>query len=175
MTTTRAVTVRVPAVIPGGEEQGYLTAPLRALAQFYAAFNGRDLEAMSRNWELSDEVAMDNPLGGIKRGWDEIRAVYERLFNGPARVTVEFYDYSLHETPEMFYVVGRERGRFERGEERVELAIRTGRVFRKRNGQWRQVHHHGSIDDPALLKRYQDAVPGRRQSPLSTHLDPETP
>lgn len=160
MTTTRAVTVQVPAAINGGEQQTYLTPALRALAQFYAAFNGRDLDAMSRNWEQSDEIAMDNPLGGIKRGWNEIRGVYERLFNGPARVYVEFHDYSLHETPEMFYVVGRERGQFELGAERIELAIRTSRIFRKRSGSWRQVHHHGSIDAPALLERYQTAVFG---------------
>lgn len=160
MTAAQASIIQVPAVITGGETPSYLTQPLRALVQFYAAFNGRDLEAMARNWESSHEAAMDNPLGGIKRGWNEIRTVYERLFNGPARVYVEFYDYSLHETPEMFYVVGRERGRFERGTESVDLAIRTSRVFRKRDGTWRQVHHHGSIDNPALLKRYQDVVLG---------------
>ena len=26
------------------------------------------------------------------------------------------------------------------------------------DGQWLQVHHHGSIDDPTLLARYQTAV-----------------
>jgi len=161
MTTVRAITVRVPAVITGSEEQGYLTAPLRALTQFYAAFNGRDLEAMARNWEQSDEIAMANPLGGIRRGWDEVRSVYERLFNGPARVYVEFYDYSLHETSETFHVIGRERGRFALGDEKIPLAIRTSRIFRKRDGIWRQVHHHGSIDEPTLLTRYQTAVLGR--------------
>ncbi len=160
MTTMQAAIVKVPAVITGGETQTYLTPPLQALVQFYAAFNGRDLEAMARNWEPSDEVAMDNPLGGIKRGWNEIRSIYERLFNGPARAYVEFYDYSLHETSEMFYVVGRERGQFALGDEEIPLAIRTSRIFRKRDGQWRQAHHHGSIDDPALLERYQRAVLG---------------
>lgn len=30
--------------------------------------------------------------------------------------------------------------------------------FRLLDGQWRQVHHHGSIDDPALWAAYQQAV-----------------
>lgn len=60
--------------------------PERALSDFYRAFNDRDLGAMAENWSQSDEASMDNPLGGIKRGWEEIRAVYERLFGGPARV-----------------------------------------------------------------------------------------
>jgi len=32
----------------------------------------------------SDEIAMDNPLGGIKCYWSEIQPVDERIFNGPA-------------------------------------------------------------------------------------------
>lgn len=48
---------------------------------------------------------------------------------------------------------GRERGEFIRGGLTVPLAIRTTRVFRYFGGElgWRQVHHHGAIDDPAAL------------------------
>lgn len=41
---------------------------------------------------------------------------------------------------------------------RIELAIRTTCIYRKENGRWLQIHHHGSIEDPVLLARYQDAV-----------------
>jgi ketosteroid isomerase-like protein len=144
--------------ITGQEDKKTLRAPLRALAEFYDAFNSRDMEKMSKNWAQTDETAMDNPVGGIKRGWEEIRAVYERIFNSPAEVHVEFYDYTIHETGEMFYAVGRERGEFRVGEIVVNLAIRTSRIYKLVDGQWRQVHHHGSIDDPDLLARYQSAV-----------------
>jgi phage gp16-like protein len=41
----------------------------------------------------------------------------------------------------------------------VPLSIRTSRVFAfQPNHGWRQMHHHGSIDDPAALAAYQDAV-----------------
>lgn len=116
---------------------------------------------MEQNWDSSEEAVMDNPLGGIRRGWGEIREVYERLFNGPGRVYVEFYDYTIHETPDLFYAVGRERGWFEKGGIKIDLAIRTSRVFRRRGKTWRQVHHHGSIEDPALLEKYQAAVSAR--------------
>lgn len=99
---------------------------------------------MSENWAQSDEIAMDNPLGGIKRGWTEIQNVYERIFNGSAEVYVEFYDYTVHESAEMFYAVGRERGYFRLGTEEITLAIRTSRIFRKMGDRWRQVHHHQS-------------------------------
>jgi hypothetical protein len=58
----------------------------------------------------------------------------------------------------MFYAVGRERGEFRLGKTVVKLLIRTTRVFWLLDGRWKQVHHHGSIDDPDLLARYQTAV-----------------
>ncbi|WP_373033845.1 nuclear transport factor 2 family protein, partial [Sulfurovum sp.] len=114
------------------------------------------------NWAQSDDIAMDNPLGGIKRGWAEIHQVYARIFDGPAVVYVEYFDYTIHETAEMFYAVGRERGHFRLDGEEIALAIRTSRIFRRIDGRWRQVHHHGSIEDPQLLDRYQTAVLGKR-------------
>jgi hypothetical protein len=69
--------------ITGKEEKGTLTPPVRALSQFYDAFNNCDLNKMSENWAQAEDTSMDNLLGGIKRGWDEIKAVYELIFNGP--------------------------------------------------------------------------------------------
>ncbi len=137
--------------------------PERALSDFYCAFNDRDLGAMAENWSQSDEASMDNPLGGIKRSWAEIRTVYERLFDGPARVCVEFYDHTLHRSAGFFLAVGRERGSFTSGDMTIPLAIRTSRIYRLEDGRWRQLHHHGSIDDPLLLERYQRAVSGSLQ------------
>jgi ketosteroid isomerase-like protein len=144
--------------ITGEEDLDDLTLPEMALAQFYRAFNGRDLALMQQNWDTSEEVAMDNPLGGIARGWPEIRGLYERLFSGPARVRVEFFDYTLHVFESVFFAVGRERGRMQSSDGDLDLAIRTTRVFRFSGGRWRQVHHHGSIDSPDLLAAYQQAV-----------------
>lgn len=101
---------------------------------------------------------MDNPLRGIKRGWSEIRMTYERLFASKGSYRFEFYDYTQHEAGAMFYVVGRERGELEVAGRPMKLAIRTSRIFQKDpDGKWRQVHHHGSIDDPQMLAAYQQA------------------
>ena len=148
------------AAITGKEDKAKLAPPLQALAEFYDAFNNRDLAKMAKNWAQRDDVVMDNPVGGVMRGWEEIKSVYEQIFSGDARVVVEFYDYSLHETDEVFYAVGRERGELRKGDTTIRLAIRTTRIFRLLEGQWRQVHHHGSMDDPDLLANYQQAVKG---------------
>lgn len=54
--------------ITGKEPSSGLPSTFQALVQFYDAFNSRNLEKISLNWDHSDEIAMDNPLGGIKRG-----------------------------------------------------------------------------------------------------------
>ena len=146
--------------ITGTEEKGDQRTPYQALVQFYDAFNRGDLAAMADNWLQSAEIAMDNPLGGITRGWSAISEVYRAIFSGPAQVYVEYYDYTIHQGADIFYAVGRERGFFKKGGDRMELAIRTSRIFRKVDGRWQQVHHHGSIEDPELLGRYQAAVQG---------------
>ncbi|MCK4675213.1 MAG: nuclear transport factor 2 family protein, partial [Gammaproteobacteria bacterium] len=113
---------------------------------------------VSANWLQTEEASMSNPLGGVRRGWDEIAAVYQRLFAGEATVYVEFYDYSIHQSAQFFCAVGRERGYFEIAQQQLELAIRTSRIYHKQDGLWRQLHHHGSIEQPDLLKSYQTAV-----------------
>lgn len=149
--------------VTGNEYAGDQRDSLQALAQFYRALNSRDLELMQQNWANSVEAAMDNPLGGIKRGWNEIRTTYERLFASNGKYQFEFYDYTLHESEDVFYVVGRERGELVASGRPMRLAIRTSRIFRRdADGKWRQVHHHGSIDDPQMLAAYQEAVLGKR-------------
>jgi hypothetical protein len=149
-------TIQTP--ITGKEPRTDQSLPYTALVQFYFAFNNQDLEAMQLNWHQSDESVMDNPLGGIKRGWQEIRPVYEQIFQGLAKVYVEFYDYSIRGDSAIFYAIGRERGYFAQGEIKLDLAIRTTRIYRRIGQVWQQVHHHGSIEDPGLLERYQAAV-----------------
>jgi ketosteroid isomerase-like protein len=151
----------VSAPVTGRESRDGLSPQMAALSAFYAALNGRDMDAMRRNWAQSDDSVMDNPVGGIMRGWDAIESVYAKVFASPHPYRFEFFDYTLHETAELFYVVGQERGEYTADDGVLAMAIRTSRVFRLVDGRWQQVHHHGSIDDADLLVRYQRAVRGK--------------
>jgi ketosteroid isomerase-like protein len=114
--------------ITGREDAGDRSRPVQALSEFYRAFNGRDLDLAAQNWETSDVAVMDNPLGGISRGWPAIRAVYEKLFTGPNRVQVEFWDYSIVETADCFIAIGRERGTLTAADGKtLDLRIRYSR------------------------------------------------
>jgi ketosteroid isomerase-like protein len=151
----------LPTPITGGETVSDPREPLAALAEFYRAFNTGDLALMERNWDSAGEVVMDNPLGGITRGWPAIREVYVRIFGGPARVSVALHEATLQHHGEVFVAIGRERGELVRSGDRFDLTIRTSRVYRWTDGRWRQIHHHGSMDDADLLARYQRFVGGR--------------
>ncbi len=150
--------------ITGKEDLGDLTQPEQALAQFYKAFNTRDLAMIDANFAASDEVAIDNPLGGIRRGADVPHIMYQTVFKSPADVRVEFWDYTIDRVGDVFWAVGRERGTYRDGGAVKDLNIRTTRIFRLIDGRWRQVHHHGSIEDAKLLADYQNVVRSSNQS-----------
>jgi len=132
-----------------------------ALETFYHAFNTCSLDLLRRIWADDPLIQLDNPVGGIVRGTEEIVALYARIFTGPVRVRVELWDIVRYATPALVVFAGRERGAYERDGVSAPLDIRTTRIFRYVDGQgWRQIHHHGSIDDPDRLARYQRAVRG---------------
>lgn len=132
---------------------------LAALETFYNAFNRRSASLLRAIWLDDPLVQLNNPLGGILRGIEPITALYERVFTGPARVWVEFGDIVRFPSTDTVTFAGREQGEFAVVDRFIPLAIRTSRTFAYRDGTgWRQVHHHGSIDDADLLRDYQHAV-----------------
>ena len=60
----------------------------------------------------------------------------------------------------IFFASGRERGYFKTDEIEMNLAIRASRIFKNIDGEWRKMQHHGSIDNPELLNKYQILVSG---------------
>lgn len=149
-----------PTEITGRETIHDPANPLAALSGFYRAFNAGDLDGLARNWLDGDEPSMSNPVGGLRRGWRDIREGYARLFCGAARVQVAFHDFTMQGDDRACLFVGREKGVCESQAGALALRIRTTRWFVRRGGVWRQLHHHGSIEEPALLAAYQHAILG---------------
>ena len=144
--------------VTGREHKDRLTPQMKSLCEFYQALNNRDLELMAQNWARTDEAVMDNPLGVS----DEVGKRSGPLTSGcsaaPGIIGSSSMTTATTKQGGFFYVVGRERGEYSAGETMLKMAIRTTRVFRRIDGEWRQVHHHGSIDEPGLLAAYQQAV-----------------
>lgn len=93
--------------ITGGETNLDAKTPSGALAEFYCAFNKRDLALMEQNWLPSADISMDGPLGQSRRGWPEIREVFQRIFASAASLRVEFYDYVINQFDTVFLAFGR--------------------------------------------------------------------
>jgi hypothetical protein len=137
------------------------TGARAALESFYYALNQRDLDALRLAWSDHPLAQLNNPLGGILRSGDAVVDLYRRIFTGPARLRVTFGDIVeyLGDTHAVF--AGRERGSYVAADgASTPLEVRTSRYLRYQDGRWSQFHHHGSIDDPAALAAYQDAVNG---------------
>ncbi len=130
------------------------------MESFYYAFNHRDLTVLKQVWAEHDLIQLNNPLGGILRRYEPIAALYSRIFSGAASVWVELDDIVEFETENMIVFAGREHGEFTLNNQTIALTIRTSRIVQWFGADvgWRQVHHHGSIDDPQLLEAYQQAV-----------------
>jgi hypothetical protein len=137
-----------------------LEGAISCLETFYYAFNNKDLEIFKKIWFNDALIQLNNPLGGIIRGIHPIIELYERIFNGPASVWVEFSDIVYYQSADMITFVGRETGEFSINNQKINLQIRTTRFFgyADKDNQWFQIHHHGSIDNAELLDSYQKAV-----------------
>ncbi|UWU75505.1 nuclear transport factor 2 family protein [Bradyrhizobium huanghuaihaiense] len=146
--------------ITGHEVQSGRGDPLDALIAFYKAFNARDLEGLAANWEQGDALSMDNPMGGIRRGWRSISEGYLKLFGGPAIVQVTFHDFTSQGGDDWHLFVGREVGTCMTTDLKMDVRFRTTRWFTRRGGAWRQLHHHGSIEEPGMLAAYQTTILG---------------
>lgn len=133
---------------------------LACLETFYYAFNNRDLDTFKKIWLNHELVQLNNPLGGIIRGIGPITELYDKIFNGQARVWVELTDIVCFKSNDMITFAGREIGEFSAQGQTIDLQIRTTRFlgYSDNQGQWFQLHHHGSIDNVELLDRYQKAV-----------------
>jgi ketosteroid isomerase-like protein len=131
-----------------------------ALETFYYPLNNQDAATLEAVWAGDPSVLLYNPLGGNVRGRGAIGDLYQKVFDSGRGVQVSFVDVVEHVGPGHALFVGRETGSYSGVDgAQVPLHIRTSRYFR-RDGEWRQHHHHGSIDDPDALAAYVLAVGG---------------
>ncbi len=111
-----------------------------ANAEFYDAFERRDLDAMSDVWEHSDRVACVHPGWAILTGWGSVSASWFALFDGPQRLQFIVTDERVSVAGDLAWVTCNEN-LIESG---TTQAVAATNVFAKSDDGWRLVHHHGS-------------------------------
>ena len=111
-----------------------------ANAAFYAAFEGRDLDAMSDVWEHTDRVTCVHPGWPVLSGWASVAASWYALFDGPQRLQFIVTDEHVHVVDGSAWVTCNENLLEGGGTQ----AVAATNVFVATDGRWRMVHHHGS-------------------------------
>jgi hypothetical protein len=138
--------------ITGREARSVSGDALAALIDFYRAFNARDVDGLAANWEQGDAPSMDNPMGGIRRGWQSISEGYLKLFGGPAIVEVTFHDFTSQGGDDWHLFVGREKGTCTTSDMKMDVRFRTTRWFRRRQGKWRHFITTDRSKSPGCLR-----------------------
>jgi ketosteroid isomerase-like protein len=145
-------------IINGYGDTSELSEPELAIYGFYKAFNEKNMAAITKIWANTEDITIENPAGGIRRGWSDLKWAYGKVLGSPAKVSAEFYDYTIHIAGEVFWSVGRERIFLNISGDDITMSVRITRIFRMIDGKWRLVHLHGSFEDPDMLRKYQQVT-----------------
>jgi pyrroloquinoline quinone (PQQ) biosynthesis protein C len=135
------------SLVINGKETGKLSPEYKALSEYYNALNNANIDMMKNNWSKKEDVAFTNPLGGIVHTYDDVIESHRELFSSPIGIDVEYYDFKINKMKNGFSVVGRERGSMSIGGKSIDIGFRTSRLFVKENGEYKQLHHHGSFEN----------------------------
>jgi ketosteroid isomerase-like protein len=113
---------------------------LEANDAFYAAFEARDLDAMSEVWLHEDHVACTHPGWSTLRGWPAVSASWFALFQGDGAMQFILTNVAAHVQGEAGWVTLDEN--LIAGPQAQTVAATN--VFARHDGAWRLVVHHGS-------------------------------
>ncbi len=119
---------------------GAPAAVLAANDRFYEAFEAGDLDAMSAIWEHSPEVSCTHPGWPTLRGWAQVSSSWFAIFRNPQRLQVILTSASVSVVGDAAWVAVDEN-LLDGGPGQTVSALN---VFRRRDGVWRVVAHHGS-------------------------------
>jgi ketosteroid isomerase-like protein len=127
------------------EDDAALAVVGAANRAFYAAFEARDLDAMSDLWEHSDRVSCSHPGWGVLRGWGKVAASWMALFQGPQRLQFILTDEQVEVAGDVAWVTVDENLL---GEDTGSTITSLNLFVRGDDGAWKLVAHHGSAVAP---------------------------
>jgi uncharacterized protein (TIGR02246 family) len=124
---------------------------IAANAEFYAAFESRDLDRMADVWERSDRATVTHPGWPTLHGWARVAASWEAIFANTPYIQFVLTEEEVTVVGDAAWVTLDENilqstGAPEGGpeEELSGSRIATTNVFARYEGRWRLVVHHGS-------------------------------
>lgn len=124
------------------------TSPQDAALAFYQAFEARDIDAMMAAWAEDEDIVCVHPGGPRLVGYDAVRAGWEQLFAGNAKLSFRLDEIVVIETVGLALQSAIEHVTLGEEPKPRGAAIATN-VFLRTPSGWRLVVHHASAA-PAL-------------------------
>jgi ketosteroid isomerase-like protein len=115
-------------------------AVMAANRAYYEAFEARDLDAMSDLWSHDDAVVCTHPGWKTLHGWGAVAGSWFALFGGPQRLQFILTDERVHLSGDAAWVTLDEN----LIADQVGATVAAVNVFRRVDGRWLMVLHHGS-------------------------------
>ena len=112
--------------------------------RFYAAFEARDLDAMSDLWAHEDDVACTHPGWATLHGWAAVSASWFAIFDQVAPLQVFVTDERVRVDGDVAWVTLDENLLGAAGDA-VGTTAAALNVLRRHADGWRVVAHHGSV------------------------------
>ena len=116
-------------------------AVLAANRRYYAAFEARDLDAMSDLWDRSDGALCTHPGWATLEGWGAVAASYFALFQSGQQLQFVLTRERVTVSGDAAWVSLDENLLGDQG----GITVATLNLFVRRDEAWRMVCHHGSV------------------------------
>ena len=119
------------------------TSPQDAALAFYQAFEAKDVDAMMATWADDEEIVCVHPGGVRMIGYDAVRAGWEQIFAGDARLSFRLDEIVVLETVGMALQSAVEHVTVGDDPKPRGAAVATN-VFLRTPSGWRIAVHHAS-------------------------------
>ena len=119
------------------------TSPQDAALAFYQAFEARDIDAMMAAWAEDEDIVCVHPGGPRLVGYEAVRAGWEQLFAGNAKLSFRLDEIVVIETVGLALQSAIEHVTLGEEPKPRGAAIATN-VFLRTPSGWRLVMHHAS-------------------------------
>ena len=119
------------------------TSPQDAALAFYQAFEARDIDAMMASWAEDEDIVCVHPGGPRLVGYEAVRAGWEQLFAGDAKLSFRLDEIVVIETVGLALQSAIEHVTLGEEPKPRGAAIATN-VFLRTPSGWRLVVHHAS-------------------------------
>ena len=119
-----------------------LEAVTAANEEFYAAFEAHDIDRMAACWAQDETVRCIHPGSDVIVGWPRISRSWTAIFVSSTGMQFFLTDVEVHADGDVAVVTCAEN--ILSGAELVAGKVLATNVFRRLEGRWRMVLHHGS-------------------------------